>query len=235
MSAAAPRAVTTNQHGISPRLKQLADRRDDQPFMRPIADRSTAVFERLAAWVAAAGRPLLLDSGCGTGASTLALAARHPDCVVVGIDKSAHRLARHGLKENLRLIGNAALGRADLLDIWRLAAAAGWRVQHHYLLYPNPWPKHRHLARRWHAHPVFPALLELGELIEVRSNWKLYLDEFAAAAAAHGAAPAQPEVFDTTAPLTPFETKYRGAGQRLYRLRLQPGATAGGGDAGPAG
>jgi hypothetical protein len=46
--------------------------------------------------------------------------------------------------------------RADLVDYWRLLAEAGIGLARHYILYPNPWPKIGHLARRWHAHPVFP-------------------------------------------------------------------------------
>lgn len=40
-------------------------------------------------------------------------------------------------------------------------------------------PKIGHLSRRWHGHPVFPAMLELGGVLECRSNWKIYvLNEF---------------------------------------------------------
>ena len=50
-------------------------------------------------------------------------------------------------------------------------------------LYPNPWPKKKHLGRRWHGAPVFPALVKLGGELEMRSNWQTYLDEFALALA----------------------------------------------------
>ena len=34
--------------------------------------------------------------------------------------------------------------------------------EQHYLLYPNPWPKAKHLQRRVHGHGSFPLLLQLG-------------------------------------------------------------------------
>lgn len=37
---------------------------------------------------------LILDSGCGTGRSTLLLARQHPHALVVGVDKSGTRLSK---------------------------------------------------------------------------------------------------------------------------------------------
>src|SRR5699024_12751153 len=67
-------------------------------------------------------------------------------------------------------------------------AAAGWRLEKHYVLYPNPWPKAAHLGRRWHGHPAWRELLLLrGEMV-CRSNWRLYLDEMQADLAVSGIA-----------------------------------------------
>ena len=74
-----------------------------------------------------------------------------------------------------KLPRNLILMRADLNDFYRLAADAGWRLARHFILYPNPWPKSVHLKRRWHGAPVFPYMLRLGGVMELRSNWKLYL------------------------------------------------------------
>ena len=119
---------------------------------------------------------MVLDSGCGTGESTVLLARRYPDCLVVGVDKSAARLDKAP-----QLPANARLLRADLADIWRLMDDAGWKLAQHYLLYPNPWPKPAQLKRRWHGHPVFPDLLVLGGRLVLRSNFEVYVDEFARA------------------------------------------------------
>ncbi len=98
-------------------------------------------------------------------------------------------------------------------------------MQRHYLLYPNPWPKSAHLKRRWHGHPVFPHLLALGGELEARSNWRLYLEELAAALALAGITASVTPVADTEETLTDFEEKYRLSGHQLWRLS----ATLGGG------
>jgi len=58
---------------------------------------------------------------------------------------------------------NAILLRAELSDLFTLISSkSDWIVHSHYLLYPNPYPKSKHLQRRWHGHPIFPVILALG-------------------------------------------------------------------------
>lgn len=205
--------VTTNQTGPHPRLEAVVRRHLAHPWRQPIRAHSRAAFADLERWLGGDSDRLVIDAGCGTGASAAALAARHPDCRVIGIDKSASRLARAPA-----LPGNTRLARMDLADFWRLAAATGWRIRRHYLLYPNPWPKAEHLMRRWYAHPVFPEMFKLGDVLEVRSNWPLYLDEFTAALSVAGLA-ARREILEPDAePLTPFGLKYRDSGHEPGRL-----------------
>jgi tRNA G46 methylase TrmB len=85
------------------------------------------------------------------------------------------------------------------------------------LLYPNPWPKIGHLSRRWHGHPVFPAMLALGGVLECRSNWRIYIEEFCFAIdhLKQGVAVCQDYVPEVA--LTPFERKYLNSGHALWR------------------
>lgn len=47
---------------------------------------------------------------------------------------------------------NLYLCRADLTDFWMLAyRESDWIIDSHYLLYPNPYPKPKHLQLRWHG------------------------------------------------------------------------------------
>ncbi len=216
------RPVTSNQPGIHEHLALVVARHAASTFLKPVSAHTQAAFEQgLAAWQAS-GAPLILDAGCGVGLSTLRLATRFPGHFVLGVDQSADRLSR-----DLRRAGerptNCLTLRADLVDFWRLLLAHRMHPERHYLLYPNPWPKKAQLGRRWHGHPVFPTIVALGGLLECRSNWKTYIDEFAAAlaqltgeAVATETVAAGPE-----GPLTPFEDKYQRSGHELWACQLQ--------------
>jgi tRNA (guanine-N7-)-methyltransferase len=208
------RIIETNQTGPHDRLEASVRKHLAHAFKRPVADHTRAAFAVVEAQLQTNTRPLIFDSCCGVGDSSRLLAAKFPDHWVVGVDKSAHRLAKERggeVAENLILV------RADLNDFYRLAATASWHVVRHYILYPNPWPKAAHLGRRWHGSPVFPDILRLGGRLELRSNWKLYLEEFqiALGVAGHRGTLA---AFEPKAYLTPFERKYAESGQPLYQL-----------------
>ncbi len=209
------RQVESNQAGPHRGLGALVARHLREPWRKPVAAHNRPALDALAARRALDPRPLVLDSFCGTGVSTRALAARHPDCLVVGIDKSAARLAKHGeAGEGYLLL------RADCEAVWQVLAGEGVRLAAHYLLYPNPWPKAAQLKRRVHGHPAFPLLLELGGALELRSNWRLYVEEFGIALHLAGVRSAVSAV-PGGEPLTRFEAKYRASGHGLWRCRAQ--------------
>ena len=103
------------------------------------------------------------------------------------------------------------------VDYWRLLAEHRVRLSRHFLLYPNPWPKIGHLSRRWHGHAVFPVLPVLGGIIECRSNWQIYVEEFAFALGRVLGREVPWASFIADEPVSPFERKYRDSGQALYR------------------
>lgn len=183
-------------------------------WQRPIADHSAAAFASVCQRVEASDRPLIFDSCCGTGDSTRWLAKAFPEALVVGIDKSANRLARHQPSDD----GNYVLVRADVNDFWRLAVAAGWRPARHYLLYPNPYPKASQIRKRWYASPAFPSLLQLGGVLTVRSNWALYAEEFLLALETLGQDGSVRQL-DVNEPMTAFEAKYHERGHALFQVQ----------------
>lgn len=213
------RFIASAQEGPHRDLEPRVRRHLAHPFRKPILD-----YNRAACAAALAARdawqpeaPLILDAGCGVGGSTLRIAAACPESFVVGVDQSADRLGRG---KALPLPANALLIRADLVDFWRLLAESGVRLARHYVLYPNPWPKIGHLARRWHGHAVFPAWRELGGELECRSNWRIYIEEMAQALTLLTDLPVSPEAYATDDPLTPFERKYLASGHHLWRCRV---------------
>lgn len=179
-----------------------------------MADHSRCAYAALQERLRAVPAPLVLDSFCGTGESTATLARRYPQHLVVGIDQSAHRLARHGGDG----ADNYLLLRAQAEDIWQLLLADGLVVTHHYLLYPNPWPKSKHLQRRIHGHAAFSWLLQLGGKIELRSNWQTYVEEFGTAMHLAGHRGTVARVV-AEPPMTAFERKYSQSGHSLWCYR----------------
>ncbi|WP_186408045.1 tRNA (guanine(46)-N(7))-methyltransferase TrmB [Candidatus Accumulibacter aalborgensis] len=212
------RLPASAQTGPHEHLSLLLDRHSRSVFRKPCADYNrvafTESFERFQRL--APGAPLLLDSCCGVGESSFVLAGEFPDHYVIGVDQSASRLARRRSSGADRP-PNLDLVRADVVDYWRLLHDAGVRLARHYLLYPNPWPKIGHLSRRWHGHPVFPAMLALGGVLECRSNWPIYLAEHCFAVQRLTQRPAVYQPYLPDRPITPFERKYLDSGHRLWR------------------
>lgn len=212
--------VHSRQVQVHPRLQRVWQRHQQSPYQRPLSVHGMQAGAASVAWLARTPEgPLLLDTGCGTGASTLALAQRRPDARIIGIDQSAERLQRGSgsTEAAIEISERVLLLRAPLEDYWRLLLAAGVRPQVQYLWYPNPWPKPEHLMRRWHAHPVFSSVLALGGALELRSNWRLYIDEFAQVLAWSGRTAVIEPVPPDGAPVSPFERKYRDSGHELWR------------------
>ena len=169
----------------------------------PLNAPSMVAFDEAALWLNERfdnDRPIVLDSGCGKGLSTLRLAQKFPDAVVIGVDRSEGRVAKG---QRLELPENALLVRAELATFWRLMLEAehaqssarrglsASRVSKHYLLYPNPQPKPGRLNLRWHGHASLPVLLAIGDDLELRSNWRVYLEEFSQATSLTAAAAAE--------------------------------------------
>ncbi|PKO94279.1 MAG: SAM-dependent methyltransferase [Betaproteobacteria bacterium HGW-Betaproteobacteria-10] len=213
------RFISSAQEGPHGDLDELVRRHLAHPFRKPILAHNRAAFSvALAAreqW--RCGAPLILDAGCGVGWSTQRIAESYPDHFVFGVDQSVDRINRG---KPLPLPANALLIRADLVDFWRLLAASGVRLARHYNLYPNPWPKIGHLARRWHGHAVFPVWRELGGELECRSNWSIYIEEMAQALTLLSGQPVAAEPWVTDMPITPFEKKYLASGHQLWRCRV---------------
>ena len=254
------RAVTTNQPDIYDKLEEVVRKYASTEYLRPIADHTRIAFAEAEKFVlnfyeqkipgqagdekAGTGHTaykVILDSGCGTGESTLNIAIANPGIPVIGIDKSAARLTKAGAgfngaaELNSAAPRNAFLVRAELLDFWRLALgkvkAGMWHSPYHALYYPNPWPKQSEATRRFHLHPIFPTLLQLGDTLELRTNWELYAREFAEAAHVLDSilslrsrmttgTTINSEAFQPEQPITAFERKYKEARQQLWRVTI---------------
>jgi len=207
------RVIISNQAGLHKQLDDVVLKHLNHSFRKPYQAHTLAAFKDAEKWVEQQGKPIIFDSCCGVGESTYHLAKKHPEAIVLGLDKSADRLAKHpqSVADNYRLL------QVNLNDFWRLAVEANWQITHHYILYPNPWPKAKHLQRRWHGSAVFPAIIALGGELELRSNWFTYIHEFARALELAGHDSELMEYHNDN-PITPFERKYWASGQKSLQL-----------------
>ena len=227
------REVVSNQDGPYKDLEKQVRKYAAAEYRRPIAEHTRKAFQTVEQFVDRGGAiNVILDSGCGTGESTLHLAHKFPDYPVIGIDKSTVRLDKAAQSANRRtekeeaaqdLPRNVFYVRAELIDFWRLALnkvkAGQWVIPYHALYYPNPWPKQSEAGRRFHLHPVFPTLLQLAQETELRTNWEVYAQEFAQAARLLlPGADITGQPFQTDEPITAFERKYNEAHQTLWRV-----------------
>ena len=222
------REIYSNQLGIHDNLQKIVVKHLNSEFKKPPAEHTIAAFNEVVAKIADKPQPIILDSCCGTGFSSRKIAALHPDSWVIGIDRSSKRL---GKEDEQALPENCLMVQADCVDFWKLAVNAGWTLEKHFLLYPNPYPKSVQLKYRWHGHPAFADLLRLGGELEVRSNWKIYIQEFSEALRLaeqasegcevvefeEGLVERSGEDYPAEQYLTLFERKYHQSGQILYR------------------
>ncbi len=213
------RIIKSNQADVHCDLIKLLDRYSNKPFQRQISNQIVESFLMLDDQVKKHKMPIILDSGCGVGESTLSIAEKNPNNLVIGVDKSIHRLDKNfssKVKHN-----NVIFYRTNLIDFWPLVNQYDWQVQKHYLLYPNPWPLKKDVKKRFHAHPIFMELIKISNVIELRSNWKIYLEEFSLAFEHVAGCKSKVEIYNPESAVTPFERKYQSSGHVLYRLLIQ--------------
>lgn len=204
---------STTQRGPHYNLSSLVNRHLTTKYLRPIPHHQLISFAQINEFIAHTSRPVIIDSGCGVGLSSIKLAEQFYDHTVIGIDKSKDRLSRAP-----KTPPNCLLIQGDVIDLWRLIENASWSVARHYLLYPNPWPKACQVQRRFHAHPIWPTLVKLAPYFELRCNWRIYAEEAMIALQMLGQHP-ELSIKSDTEYLTMFEKKYLESGCEIYIIK----------------
>ena len=210
--------VTSNQSSIHPDLESIVKKNQKHKYLKPFKANQelnniiSYLKERYPTTSKNIYSPIVLDTGCGTGESSISLATMYPEKFVIGFDKSSHRLS----KPKDPLPSNLLITQQVCEEVWSKLAQHGIRCET-YLLYPNPWPKKKHVKRRWHSHPIFPTLLEISTSITMRTNWRIYAVEFSLALAIHKIphklTPLPPQIKH----LSPFERKYTASNHTIFQ------------------
>lgn len=211
--------IVSNQFAPHPNTAARAKKHATAIYRRPFSISQITAFEKAENWLLKCKKQIIIDSGCGTGDSTLWLSQAFPQCVILGIDQSPVRLNKAKAKLQESKFPNVLFIRARLEDFWRLMLEAQWPIIRHYIFYPNPWPKAEHHSRRWHGHSVFPDLISLSPYLEIRSNWQLYLEELSIAVFALTGINAYPQAIAQPEGISAFEKKYRDCQSKCYILQ----------------
>jgi tRNA (guanine-N7-)-methyltransferase len=179
---------------------------------------------------AAFGRraPLRVDVGVGDGTATRAWAAAHPGDDVLAVE--VHRPGLAKLLDALDRDGppNVRVTEADALAV--LDALEPGTVRAVRVLFPDPWPKRRHVARRL-VDRAFAArvaeLLEPGGTLEVATDWPEYAEHARTMVATERRLEPRTEVVDPDGgwrsqrpdrPTTAYEQRGRRAGRPIVDL-----------------
>jgi tRNA G46 methylase TrmB len=210
--------VISNQTGVHKDLESTLKKHLANTYRKPYRPFTGEIFHQLDEIQKTINKPIILDSGCGTGESSQQLAKQNLDTLVIGIDKSEKRLDKLTSHNSVYQKENLILARADVVDIWRMIKESNWNIKKHYLLYPNPWPKKDQLKRRWQGHPIFPEMISLCGQIELRTNWKIYAEEFKFALELVTNKAVLMDTIDVNHFISPFEKKYHESGHTLYRI-----------------
>jgi tRNA (guanine-N7-)-methyltransferase len=168
--------------------------------------------------------PLVLDVGCGHGAAAIAYAAAHPDQGIVAVDVHTPGLAR--------MMAAAERAGVDNLRVWHGDAVPllEERILPHslhsvHLFFPDPWPKARHVKRRFvtaYTLDLVHDRLEAGGTLRVATDQDFYADHVLAQLVAHGGFDVVTGERPPWRPTDGFEDKGLAAGRAITEIAARP-------------
>ena len=91
--------------------------------------------------------PVTLEIGCGHGHYLTAYAGQHPESMCLGIDLVTKRIEKACQKRDKRHLENLHFLKAEVrefLEAW----PQGQKLERIFILFPDPWPKKRHIKNR---------------------------------------------------------------------------------------
>lgn len=165
--------------------------------------------------------PVVLEIGCGSGISTLAMAKEEP-----GIDVVAVEVYRRGLAQLLCAIdrdkvSNIRLIRGNAVDVLQRLIAPG-SLTGVRVFFPDPWPKARHHKRRFLQPGTIGLIADRllpGGVLHIATDHAGYAEHIAEVGAGEPRLrPADPDgalAISVKRPTTKYETKAQEAGSAV--------------------
>ncbi len=205
---------------VLPRLRVPGVERPGAPGRTPIDP--DALFGRAA--------PLWLEIGFGGGEHLAAQAAAHPEVSMIGCEPFVNGVAMALMRVEAAGLENVRIHPSDARDLIELLPAES--LSRVFLLYPDPWPKARHHARRFVNGENLAMLhraMRPGAELRLATDIPDYVDHaLAAVAEAPGFTLSDPAVPDHSMPWagwpgTRYEAKALRAGRRPHYLTFRRG------------
>jgi tRNA (guanine-N7-)-methyltransferase len=165
--------------------------------------------------------PVVLEIGCGSGTSTLAMAREEP-----GVDVVAVEIYRRGLAQLLSAVdreqvGNVRLIRGNAIVVLDRLMAPG-SLTGVRVFFPDPWPKARHHKRRFlqpHTVGLIADRLLPGGVLHVATDHAGYAEHIAEVGDAEPrlrrVAPEDRLPISVVRPTTKYESKAHQAGSAV--------------------
>lgn len=172
-----------------------------------------AVFER--------DQPIEIDLGCGKGSFLLWAATTNPMRNFLGVDRLLRRLRRADRKAVRGRLNNLRLVRLEAMYlVSKLVPEES--VSTYHILFPDPWPKRRHRARRLITADFLADLhrtLNRDGAVNCATDHEEYFEWIQRAFATSARfAEAEPLLLPPEA-RTEFEKEFVAAGKPVYRCR----------------
>ena len=167
--------------------------------------------------------PLEIDLGCGDGSFLLEMAARTPEHNFLGVERLLGRVRRTCRGAGVSGLANVRVIRVESHYLLRYLLPLE-SVTTLHLMFPDPWPKRRHLPRRLVQTPFLDAAVAVlrpgGELRLTTDDLPYYKHMRAVFGPYAGLSEAVWEPGEEY-PQTDFERGFRGQGLPIYRALLR--------------
>src|ERR1700757_2369486 len=169
--------------------------------------------------------PLVLEIGCGTGVSTLAMAQEEPEVDVIAVEVYRRGLAQLLTAIDREGVTNIRLIRGDAVDVLESLITPG-SLSGVRVFFPDPWPKARHHKRRL-LQPATVALiadrLRLGGVLHAATDHLGYAEQIAEVGDAEPLltriGPARADLaISVVRPITKYEDKAKSVGSAVSEL-----------------
>lgn len=168
--------------------------------------------------------PLVLEIGCGTGTSTLAMAKTEPHLDVLAVEVYKRGLAQLLSALDRDGVTNVRLIRGDAVDVLAHLIGPG-SLTAVRVFFPDPWPKARHHKRRF----LQPSIVELiadrlipGGVLHAATDDANYAEQIAQCGdgepSLRRSGPAETLPVSVARPPTKYENKAGDAGRPVTEL-----------------